>query len=154
MKWITLFAVVSLVGCGGGSSSSSSTNNPTTPSSAAMQAGQWEFVATPSSSSEPVYVEVNLAGSNAAIGSTVYNTSLFQFGGGIGGQFSDCGNWETSNQVGTSNSFSGTLSSPGSTPPLNQVTYTGTLASNGQTFSNGSYSAPDSSLCLLASNNS
>jgi hypothetical protein len=136
----------------GGTSNGPSQTGQTPSSSATMQAGQWEFVATPNTS-QPVYLEVNLTGSNAAIGSTVFNTSLFQFGGGIGGEFSDCGNWQTNNQV-TNGSFSGTLSSPGSTAPLNQVTYAGTLASNGQTVTSGSYSAPDSTLCSLASNNS
>jgi hypothetical protein len=137
MKWLGLFALVCFAGCGGGGGSSQQNSNP-----------------DPSTGGKPVYVEANLAGSNAAIGSTVFNTGLFQFGGAIGGQFSDCGNWETSNQVTEGGSFTGTLSSPGSTPPLNQVTYTATLTSNGQTMSNGSYSAPDSSLCSLANNSS
>lgn len=150
--WL-LFLPIMLAGClytgsgtGGGGSSPQS-------GQATMQTGQWEFVATPSSGGTPVYVEVNFAGSNAAIGSTVFNTGLFQFGGANGGQFSDCVNWITSNQVATNNAFSGTLSSPGSTPPLNQVTYTGTLAAGGQTVSNGSYSAPSSTFCGLANNN-
>jgi hypothetical protein len=152
-KWLTLFAVAALAGCGGGGGSSTTTTT-LIPQDATMQAGQWEFIATPATGGQPVYVEVNLAGSNAAIGSTVFNTSLFQFGGSIGGQFSDCANWETSNEVTGSNSFSGTLSSPGSTPPTNQVTYTGTLASGGQAVSSGSYSAPNSSLCSLANSSS
>src|SRR5882762_8361912 len=113
---VAFFAVLSLAGCGGaGSSSGSSSGGPPPSPSATMQTGQWEFVATPTSSAKPVYVEVNLTGSNAAISSTVFNTALFQFGGSVGGQFSDCVNWITSSQV-TGGSFTGTLSSPGSTP--------------------------------------
>jgi hypothetical protein len=152
MKWLTALAIVCLTGCGGGSTQQGTTNPNPTSNSTTMQTGQWEFVATPSGGGLPVYVEANLAGSNAAIGSTVFNTALFQFGGTVGGQFSDCANWTTSGQV-TSGTFSGTLSSPGSTPPTNQVTYTGTLASTGQAVSNGTYSAPSSTLCGLASGN-
>ena len=156
MKCIALFAVLFLVGCGGGTStappSPSSPPAPSSSQSAMMQTGQWEFVATPATGGKPVYFEVNLAGSNAAIGSTVFNTGIFQFGGTVGGVFSDCGNWETSDEVTENSSFSGTLSSPGSTPPENQITYTGTLSSNGQAVSAGSYSSPNSSLCGLAGN--
>ena len=150
MKLLTLLVILSLAGCG----SSTSPSSPPTPQGATMQAGQWEFVATPATGGQPVYVEVNLAGSNAAIGSTVFNTGLFQFGGAIGGQFSDCANWVTSNQVTGGTSFAGTLSSPGSTPPTNQITYTGTLAARGQSITSGSYSAPQSTLCGLANSQS
>jgi len=152
MKWLTALVIVCLAGCGGGSTQQGTTNPNPTINNTTMQTGQWEFVATPSGGGLPVYVEANLAGSNAAIGSTVFNTALFQFGGTVGGQFSDCANWTTSGQV-TSGTFSGTLSSPGSTPPTNQVTYTSTLASTGQAVSNGTYSAPSSTLCGLASGN-
>src|SRR5256885_6378427 len=140
-----------LIGCGG--AGNPGTNTPSS-GGTTMQTGQWEFVATPSNGGQPVYIEVNLVGSNAAIGSTVFNTALFQFGGSVGGQFSDCVNWTTSNDVTSSNNFSGTLSSPGSTPPTNQITYTATLAASGQGISNGSYSAPSSTLCGLANSNS
>jgi hypothetical protein len=155
MRRVTLIAVLFLIGCGGGNSSGGAPqNNQTTPSNASMQLGQWEFVATPAVGGNPVYVEVNLSGSNAAISSTVLNTALFQFGGGIGGQFSDCVNWETNGSVTQNNGLSGLLSSPGSTPPINQITYNGTLAPSGQAVSGGSYSEPDSSLCSLANSTS
>jgi hypothetical protein len=79
-----LFTIVFLAGCALGTNSTNPTNPNPNPaaSSATMQTGQWEFVATPSNGGKPVYFEVNLAGSNAAINSTVFNTALFQFGGG------------------------------------------------------------------------
>jgi hypothetical protein len=87
MRFLPLLAILSLVGCGGGGSSPSTDPIQVPASNVTMQAGQWEFVATPATGGPPVYIEANLAGSNAAIGSTVFNTGLFQFGGAIGGQF-------------------------------------------------------------------
>jgi hypothetical protein len=151
-RLLVLLGVFCLIGCGGGGGSTTAppSSAPTT-SSATMQTGQWEFAATPSTGSKPIYFELNLTGSNAGIGSTVFNTGLFQFGGQVGGLFADCGNWETSNAVNSSGAFSGTLSSPGSTPPENQVALTGTLATNGQAVAEGTYSAPESTLCSLVS---
>lgn len=80
MKWSNVILAL-CAACG-----SSSSNTPT-PNQVQMQTGQWEFVATPANGAKRVYVEANLAGTNAAIGSTVCNTALFQLGGTVGGQF-------------------------------------------------------------------
>jgi hypothetical protein len=152
MKWLTLFVVLLLAGCGGGSSTSPS--SPSTPQGATMQAGQWEFVATPTSGAKPVYLETNLVVSPnlAGVSSNTSNTNLFQFGGQIGGQFSDCQNWTTTAVIadgvlgGTlpDGVSGGTLQSPGSTGTGVEATFSATIASNGQSVSGGSYTDYDS----------
>src|SRR2546426_7599112 len=76
-----LFVSIVLAGCGGYGTST------TPPTGATMQAGQWEFVATPTSGAKPVYLETDLVLSPGQVTSAHLQTSLFQFGGPIGGQF-------------------------------------------------------------------
>jgi hypothetical protein len=143
-RLLALLGVCFLIGCGGGGGSTSAppSSEPTT-SSATMAAGQWEFVATPTSGAKPVYFEVNLALSPDQVTSTVFNTSLFQFGGSVGGVFSDCGNFDTSASVanGTMGGLSapnlGVLESPGSSGP--EANFVATIAPNGQAVTGGSY---------------
>jgi hypothetical protein len=87
---LTLALCVALFGCGSGSYSNSGGNSP---SYATMQAGQWEFVATPSSGAPPVYIETNLTLAPGQVSSDPLNTLLFKFGGIVGGQFSFCNNF-------------------------------------------------------------
>jgi hypothetical protein len=146
MKWVALLAVLCLTGCGGGSTQQSS---PTPSPNAAMQAGQWEIVATPSNS-QPVYIEANLTVSDKGVGSTVPNTSLFQNGGPIGGLFSDCGNFQTSSSI-SNKIFSGFLDQASG---FTEATFSGaSVATNGQSVSGGSYST-SGSLCAFAPNQS
>jgi hypothetical protein len=152
-KWVTLFAVVALAGCGGGGGST--TTSTPNPQAATMQAGQWEFVATPNSAgAKPVYLEANFVLSPNQVTSTVFNTNLFQFGGAIGGQFSDCANWTTDAVVANGvlggtlpdGVSGGTLQSPGSSGV--EANFTATIASNGQSVSGGSYT-DDATFCGL-----
>lgn len=142
-KWhAVLVGVLGFAFCGCGGGGSSSTTLPT-PQGATMQAGQWEFVATPTSGAKPVYLETNLVLSLGQVASTVFNTNLFQFGGAIGGQFSDCANFDSNASVkngilgGMAAPQVGVLESPGSTGP--EANFTATIASDGKSVSGGSY---------------
>jgi hypothetical protein len=144
-----LFVSIVLTGCGG---SGTSTTSPP-PTSATMQAGQWEFVATPPSGATPVYLETNLVLSPGQVASSVFNTNLFRFGGPIGGLFSDCGNFDTSASVtngmlgGMTAPQVGVLQSPGTNGP--EANFVATIASDGKSVSAGSYT-DYASFCGLA----
>jgi len=150
MKWFPLAVILALAGCGGGSLSPSS---PSAPQSVTMQAGQWEFVATPSSGAKAVYLETNLVLSPGQVTSTVFNTNLFQFGGAIGGQFSDCSNFEVNASVvnddlgGMTAPQVGVLQSPGTSSP--EANFTAAIVSDGKSVSDGSYT-DYGSFCGLA----
>jgi hypothetical protein len=144
-----LFVSIVLIGCGGAGTSTT----PPPPTGATMQAGQWEFVATPSTGAKPVYLETNLVLSPGQVTSTVFNTNLFQFGGAIGGLFSDCANFNTNASVtngilgGMAAPQVGVLQSPGTSGP--EANFTATIASDGKSVSGGSYT-DYASLCGLA----
>lgn len=135
-------AVFVLAGCGGGTANSDPNSPPLPTPSATMKTGQWEFVLMPTESTTPYYVEANLAGGNTNIYSTAYNTLVFEFGSGIAGGTFSCGA-VTSNQVGSNNGFSGTLSAPTPQPSGVQqpIAYTATLATSGQALSNGLFNS-------------
>jgi hypothetical protein len=123
-----------------------------------MQAGQWEFVATPSSGAPPVYIETNLTLAPDQVTSGVFSTLLFKFGGQVGGQFSICNNWSINGVVANGilggslpDGVSGaTLYSPSSAGV--EANFSATIASNGQSVSGGSYTDTNG-FCLLESPN-
>jgi hypothetical protein len=138
---VVLVLCAALIGCG-------STGGGTAPSSqgATMQAGQWEFVATPSSGAPPVYIESNLTPSPDQVTSGVLNTVLFEFGGtGLGGVGTTCGNWSLDSTVANGvlggpipAGSSGGEIFPGSSGVI-EASFSATIASNGQSISGGSY---------------
>jgi hypothetical protein len=93
MRWLTLFALLFLSGCGGGSTQQQQIT-PSTPASSAatMQAEQWEFTfASSNSNAASSYMEANLqvtdtqfyAPANAVTGYAPYfTTSAWQRQGG------------------------------------------------------------------------
>jgi hypothetical protein len=132
--------ILSLMGCGGVGSSSTT---PSTPQGPTMQAGQWEFVATPSSGAPPVYIETNLALAPNQVTSGVFSTLLFKFGG-VGGQFSICDNYSINGIVANGilggslpDGVSGATLLVGSSGV--EANFSATIASNGQSVSSGSY---------------
>jgi hypothetical protein len=133
-----LFVSIVLAGCGGGYGT---TTQP--PTGATMQAGQWEFVATPSTGAKPVYVEADLTLSPGQVTSAHLQTSLFQFGGPIGGGvFSDCVGYDLYASV--ANGILGGMSTPNvgvleAQPSPAEANFSATIASNGQSVSGGSY---------------
>lgn len=153
MKWLTMFAVLFLAGCGG--SSSQQNNNPPPTQSATMKAGQWELVATPSAGGEPVYLEANLTVGTGNGASSVYssnlNTQLFQNsaapGHGADGQglFSACSNWAVDATT-SNNTLSGDAYNPGGSG-AHPMTFSATVSSGGQSVSGGTYTSTNS-LCL------
>jgi hypothetical protein len=145
---LTLVLCVALFGCGSGSYS----NGGGSPSSPTMQAGQWEFVVTPSSGAPPAYIETNLTLATNQVSSDPLNTVLFKFGGTVGGQFSFCNNWALSAVVANGvfgGNGGGSLYSPGQGGP-EAIFSGGTIASNGQSVSGGSYT-DNGSFCDLES---
>src|SRR6267378_315047 len=81
-----LILCAALFGCGSGSYSNGGSPTPTP--NATMQAGQWEFVATPPSGL-PVFVEANLTVSGGSVTSPLIDNELFQPNGST---FSACTN--------------------------------------------------------------
>jgi hypothetical protein len=72
MKWLTLFAVLSLAGCGGGSASSNSdpsSSNPPASNSSPTAQGQWTFTGSDSSDS---YFQVVVFANLTQSGSTTF----------------------------------------------------------------------------------
>ncbi len=131
-----LFVSIVLIGCGG---AGTSTTPP--PTGATMQAGQWEFVATPTSGAKPVYLETDLVLSPGQVTSGHLQTSVFQFGGPIGGQFSNCGGYDLYASV--ANGILGGMSTPNvgvlESQPNLEANFTATIASDGKSVSGGSY---------------
>ena len=131
-----LFVSIVLAGCGG-----AGTSNPPPPTGPTMQAGQWEFVATPTSGAKPVYLEADLVLSPGQVTSAHLQTNLFQFGGPIGGVFSNCLGYDASASVangilgGMSTPQVGVLEASGSL----EANFSATIDSNGQSVSGGSY---------------
>jgi hypothetical protein len=121
-----------LAACGGTTSGSSGGNSGAT--NATMQAGQWEFVVTPTNGGPAQYLEANLADSGNGVFSTVFNTEGYSAANG------GCVNFSVSANI-SGNSLTGSVSSGGSTTG----TFSATAASNGQSVSKGSYSgeSPD-----------
>jgi hypothetical protein len=136
---LALVFCMAVFGCGGRGSNSG--GSP--PSSATMQAGQWEFVATPTNG-QPVFVEVNLTVSGDTVSSTLPNTELFQ---PTGSTFSVCTNLTVNGSM-SNGILTGTLRSSSVS-----ATFSGaTIASDGKSVSGGSYNALN--LCGLAANQS
>jgi hypothetical protein len=138
---LVLVSCVALFGCG-----STGGGTPLLPQGATMQAGQWEFVATPSSGAPPVYIESNLTLAPDQVTSGVLNTVLFEFGGtGLGGVGTTCGNWSLDSTVANgvlggpipAGSSGGAISSPSS--GVIEASFSATIANNGQSVSGGSY---------------
>ena len=137
MKYLAFLALVVSCGCGG--VTSQPVGNPVGPTAVTMQQGQWELVATPSSGLAPIYVEANFTVSNGDVNATVFNTSLFQNVGVIGGLFSDCANFEITGSE-SNGTFQGGLGSPGATSTAGSFSGAA-ISSNGGSVSAGSYSA-------------
>ena len=134
---------MALFGCGSGSYGNGGSPTPTP--NATMQAGQWEFVATPTNA-QPVFVEVNLAISGDTVSATLPNIEIFQPNGST---FSACTNFTISAST-TKGVLAGTLTGTGSGIA---TTFSGaTVASDGKSVSGGSFSSPN--LCGLAANQS
>jgi hypothetical protein len=137
---LALVLCAATFGCGSGSYANGG-NSPTT-QYATMQAGQWEFVATPTSGL-PVFVEANLTISGGSVNSPLIDNELFQPNGST---FSACTN------LIINGSFSqAILSFTMSNTAV--ATFSGaTIASNGKSVSGGSYTAQN--LCGLVANQS
>jgi hypothetical protein len=138
----TLVLCMALFGCGGGSYGNGGGNPP---AFGVMQAGQWEFVATPTNA-PPVFVETNLIVSGTSVSATQPNVELFEPNGST---FSACTNFTISASM-ANGVLAGTMTGVGSGV---QTTFSGaTVASGGISVSGGSYTSPN--LCGLAANQS
>ena len=119
-----------LVGCGSGSGSTE--NNVT------MQGGQWEYVVTPGDGSTTMYIEANVPQANAKFSGT--NAVIFQ-PSQIGAVDSTspiyCGGYDLNADI-TGSSLKGKFSI--ATQGVHFADFSGDLASNGQSISNGKYS--------------
>jgi hypothetical protein len=142
-------------GLGGGTQTPIPTPTPTpTPTPANLQAGQWEFVLTPSAPGQlpPFYVEANLTVAGSSVYSSGNNTLLFANQGAVANELpaQACGNVALNATI-SGTTLSGTVddaSSPASTVPL---TLSGaTIASNGQSVSGGSYTATSTDCGFLS----
>jgi hypothetical protein len=147
---LALVLCAAIFGCG------SLGNGSSSPSGATMQAGQWEFVATPSSGAPPVYIENNLIVAPNQVSSDGFNTQLFKFGGPVGGgQFSFCNGWSLLGFVANSalgastpNGNGASITASGALGP--EASFSATIASSGQSVSSGSYT-DNGSFCGLES---
>jgi hypothetical protein len=140
-KILTLIVCAALFGCGSGSSSGGNSSG-SSPSNATTQAGQWEFVATPTSGL-PVLVEANLTVSGNSVTSPLIDNELFQPNGST---FSACTNLIINGSL-----SQGILSFTMSNTAV--ATFSGAaIASDGKSVSGGSYTAQN--LCGLVANQS
>jgi hypothetical protein len=126
-----------LAACGGaGKSTSGNGGGGGGGGNVTMQAGQWEFVITPSNGAAPFYVEANLTDSGNGVFASVSNTNLYQpqtiVGGSIGTGF--CGNFTFNGDI-SGNALTGNLNGGA----IQNATFSAVVGANGQSVSGGSY---------------
>ena len=125
-----------LTGCGSGSAS--------TASNTMMQGGQWEFAVVPENGSMPMFIEVNLPGTNGTLTGT--HAQLFQPSEiGLPSQSGPiyCGEFNLNGKISNS-TVSGNMS--WSQPASHFANFSGELASDGQSLSKGAYKG---GMCLI-----
>jgi hypothetical protein len=130
--------VLILAGCGHSSTSSSNSSNQSQQNTV-MQAGQWELDFSPQGgNSNPFAIEANLTTSGGTVSSAVFNTGLYEQG-----NRGPCDNLVFSGTV-SGDLLSGTLTQNGGGGggALPVTLSNGTIASNGQTVSNGTSNVP------------
>jgi hypothetical protein len=139
MKILTLVVCLGtfLTGCGSGGTNSA--NN------IMMQAGQWEYVVVPTDGSIPMYIDMNLPGSNGPLAAS--NAVIFlPSEDGIPNQTGPiyCGDFNLNATISDS-TLSGKFS--WGQPASHFANFSGNLAVNGESISKGQYSGQT---CLLA----
>jgi hypothetical protein len=130
-----------LAACGGTTSGGNSGNGggggsnppPPPPPTVTMQQGQWEF----SVNNGAYFIESNLTDASGTVTSTVYNTAVLNPQPVVAGQPGgfDCGNVGLSATI-SEDTLTGTVGSDGAT----EINFSGTVASNGQSVTNGTFS--------------
>ena len=151
---VALFLCVVLAACGsagnsgGGSTSAGGSSSGSQPSNAAMQQGQWEFVAT----SEPTtggiaYLEANLTNSGSTVSSSAPNTLVATVTGAGGSTIGICNNANGENgasipDLAVNGNISGNELS-GQLGPNDQWSFQGSVAANGQSVTSGTFSGTE-----------
>ncbi|MGB2889929.1 MAG: hypothetical protein WBC04_19715 [Candidatus Acidiferrales bacterium] len=136
---LVLCAVLAACGSSGGSSSSNGGGGNPPPTSNATMQRQWEISTSPSSGgSTQVFLEMNLQG-GPDVYSTVTNTMTlyYQPNAAFNLPFTTCTNWTFNGQI-QGQKITANYASPGSSPGVNDVSLTGTIATTGQSLS-GTY---------------
>jgi hypothetical protein len=139
MKKQTLVVCLAVLAAGCGSAGSGSTAN-----NVMMQGGQWEYVVVPENGTIPMYIEMNLPGTNGTLAAT--NAQIFQPSeDGIPNQSGPiyCGDFAVNGTV-SGSTLSGKLS--WGQPASHFANFSGALDSNGQSVSKGTYQGE---VCLL-----
>jgi hypothetical protein len=128
-----------LAACGG-TSSGSNNGNGGGGGNVTMQAGQWEFVVTPSNGDAPFYVEANLTDSGAGVFASDSNATLYQNKtvdvGPTTISAAFCGVALNGNISGSALTGSLVFVAGGAAP---LGTFSATIAADGQSISAGSY---------------
>jgi hypothetical protein len=140
MKILTLVVCVAIIlgGCGAGGSGSAGVN-------VQMPSGQWEFSVVPDNGTIPMFIDMNLSETNGTL--TATNAQIFQPAeDGISNQSGPiyCGNFNVNGAV-SDDKLNGKLS--WGQPASHFANFSGVLASNGQSLSEGTYQGE---VCLLA----
>ena len=129
--WLVVCAAMLLAACGS-AGTGSNLNNVT------MQGGQWELAVAPDNSSSPLYIDVNLPATNISLSSSnalIYNPAVVGLPGADAPIY--CGSFNLDGSIAGA-MLKGNMS--WGQPSSNFASITGSLATDGKSFSKGSYS--------------
>ena len=136
--WVVVCAAMLLAACGS-AGTGSSLNNVT------MQGGQWELAVAPDNNSSPLYIDVNLPATNVSVSASnalIYNPAVVGLPGADAPIY--CGSFNLNGSIAKA-TLKGNMS--WGQPSSNFASIAGSLATDGKSLTNGSYSGQ---ICLAA----